>query len=57
MDYVLLSAGKGLRMLPLTANKPKCLIEVDGSITVLESQLRVLESCGAEKVHSCRVLY
>ena len=51
MDYVLLSAGKGLRMLPLTANKPKCLIEVDGNTTVLESQLRVLESCGAEKVH------
>ena len=36
----------------LTANKPKCLIEVDGSITVLESQLRVLESCGCRKSSS-----
>lgn len=51
MEYVLLSAGKGLRMLPLTADKPKCLIQVDGSTTVLESQLSVLESCGAKNVH------
>jgi choline kinase len=51
MEYVLLSAGKGLRMLPLTADKPKCLIQVDGNTTVLESQLKVLDACGAKKVH------
>ena len=27
---VILSAGKGSRLLPLTADKPKCLIELSG---------------------------
>ena len=30
MKAVILAAGKGVRMLPLTANKPKVLIEVNG---------------------------
>ena len=30
MKAVILAAGKGLRMLPLTADKPKTLIEIDG---------------------------
>ena len=39
MDIILLSAGKGERLLPLTKNTPKCLLEISDGITLLESQL------------------
>jgi choline kinase len=48
---VLLSAGKGTRMYPLTANTPKCLIDIGKGKTILESQLDVLQECGISKVY------
>jgi choline kinase len=42
---VILSAGKGSRLLPLTAERPKCLIEVGGK-TLLDWQLDVLQAAG-----------
>ena len=42
---VLLSAGKGSRLLPLTADRPKCLLEVSGK-TLLEWQLDSLFEAG-----------
>ena len=46
---VILSAGKGSRLLPLTADKPKCLIEFSGT-TLLEWQLATLQSAGIEEI-------
>jgi choline kinase len=46
MNAIVLSAGQGRRLLPLTASDPKCLLEVDGPTTVLELQLRALARCG-----------
>jgi choline kinase len=40
-----LSAGKGSRLLPLTAERPKCLIELSGK-SLLEWQLDVLQGAG-----------
>lgn len=45
MKAIILSAGQGRRLLPLTAQLPKCLIEVCGR-TVLEWQLRALAEAG-----------
>ena len=45
-----MSAGKGSRMFPLTANTPKCLIDIGEGKTVLESQLDVLKDCGIDEV-------
>ena len=45
MKAIVLSAGQGRRLLPLTARKPKCLLEV-GDYTLLELQLRALARCG-----------
>lgn len=45
-----MSAGKGTRMFPLTANTPKCLIDIGKGKTVLESQLDVLQDCGVDEV-------
>ena len=42
---VLLCAGLGSRLLPLTADRPKCLIEVGGR-TILEHQLDALAAAG-----------
>jgi L-glutamine-phosphate cytidylyltransferase len=45
---VILSAGKGSRLLPLTAERPKCLIEFSGR-SLLEWQLDALEQAGLEE--------
>jgi choline kinase len=46
---IILSAGKGSRLLPLTAEIPKCLIELSGK-TLLEWQLDVLSASGIEDI-------
>jgi choline kinase len=42
---IILSAGKGSRLLPLTARRPKCLIELSGR-SLLEWQLDALQGAG-----------
>jgi choline kinase len=49
MRAIILSAGQGKRLLPLTLTKPKCLLEVNNSETLLEIQLTALASCGVER--------
>lgn len=49
MKGIILSAGQGRRLLPLTTNLPKCLIRVGGR-TVLEWQLRMLAAAGIHHV-------
>jgi choline kinase len=46
---IILSAGQGRRLLPLTRNLPKCLIRIGGR-TVLEWQLRMLARVGVRHV-------
>ena len=50
MKAIILSAGQGKRLLPLTATTPKCLLAVDGSRPALEIQLRALAACGIQHV-------
>lgn len=49
MKAVILSAGQGSRLLPLTQNKPKCLLPIGGR-TLIEWQLRALAANGIEEV-------
>jgi choline kinase len=46
---IVLSAGQGRRLLPLTAKQPKCLLHVDEHRSVLELQLAALARCGIER--------
>jgi L-glutamine-phosphate cytidylyltransferase len=46
---IILSAGKGSRLLPLTAERPKCLIELSGK-SLLEWQLDALRDSGVGEV-------
>lgn len=48
MKAVILSAGQGSRLLPLTADRPKCLLPL-GQRTLIEWQIRNLEACGVEE--------
>ncbi|HYC54179.1 MAG TPA: phosphocholine cytidylyltransferase family protein [Candidatus Binatia bacterium] len=48
MRAIILNAGQGRRLLPLTADRPKCLLTLHGP-TILESQLQALASAGVEE--------
>ncbi|MEO0426768.1 MAG: phosphocholine cytidylyltransferase family protein [Pseudomonadota bacterium] len=48
-NAVILSAGRGKRLSPLTDNKPKCLVEIGGR-TILEWQLRAIAANGIDRV-------
>ena len=45
MKAIILSAGRGSRLLPLTETRPKCLLPI-GNTTVLGRQLDTLEAAG-----------
>lgn len=49
MRAIILSAGQGKRLHPLTAELPKCLLPVRGAEPVLEVQLRALAACGVSE--------
>lgn len=46
---LILSAGQGRRLLPFTADRPKCLLELDGR-TVIERQIDGLHAAGIQQV-------
>ncbi len=47
---LILAAGEGKRLRPLTNNTPKCLVPLVGR-TLLERQVNVLKSLGVEEIH------
>ena len=49
MKAVILSAGQGKRLMPLTANDPKCLINIGGQ-TLIEWQINALYKAGIDQV-------
>lgn len=49
MKALILSAGQGSRLLPLTVSRPKCLIELSGR-SLLEWQLQALAAAGVTEV-------
>jgi choline kinase len=49
MKAVILSAGQGKRLLPLTADAPKCILPIMGQ-TLIEWQIDELAKCGIDQV-------
>ena len=49
MKAVILSAGQGKRLLPLTADSPKCILPIRGQ-TLIEWQIDELAKCGVNQV-------
>ena len=50
MRVVILSAGRGLRMWPITRNTPKALLDLGHGVTVIESQLHSIRDAGVSEV-------
>ena len=50
MTVIILAAGQGTRLRPLTNNKPKCLVELAGK-PLLDHQLEVLCAAGVGDIH------
>ena len=46
---VILSAGQGRRLLPMTKNSPKCLLPIAGK-TIIEWQIDALLAAGIEEI-------
>lgn len=49
MRAIILAAGQGTRLRPLTNTIPKCLVEVEGK-TLLERQIETLAHCGIQNI-------
>lgn len=49
MKAVILSAGQGSRLLPLTQDRPKCLLPI-GARTLLEWQVRAIAAAGIDDI-------
>lgn len=45
MKIIILAAGQGSRLRPLTDDRPKCMVEVNGQ-SIIERQLDTMRSCG-----------
>jgi choline kinase len=48
MTYIILSAGKGLRLQPLTLNHPKSLYKLDSNTTILQRLVRMIRRYDSE---------
>jgi len=49
MKVIILSAGQGKRLLPLTDETPKCLLPICGK-TMIEWQIDALHECGMDEI-------
>ena len=49
MKSIILAAGEGKRLRPLTNNIPKCMVKVDGK-PLIEHQVSCLKRSGIEKL-------
>lgn len=48
MKIIILAAGQGTRLRPLTESKPKCMVELNGE-SLLERQLTTIRCCGIKE--------
>jgi len=49
MKAIIIAAGSGLRLKPLTDVKPKCMLEVNGK-TLLQYQIEALKGAGVDRI-------
>ena len=47
MKIIILAAGQGTRLRPLTDDRPKCMVEVNGK-SIIERQLDTMHTCGIQ---------
>ena len=47
---LILAAGEGTRLRPLTNDRPKCAVEL-GSVPLIDRQITTLQACGVTEIH------
>tara|TARA_Y100001970_G_C14182067_1_gene830373 strand:- start:421 stop:600 length:180 start_codon:yes stop_codon:yes gene_type:complete len=50
MKMIILAAGQGTRLSPLTDNKPKCMVEYNGK-SIIDYILDVAEDCSIKDIN------
>lgn len=50
MESVILAAGLGSRLTPLTKNKPKCLVKIAG-VPIIEHQIKAMKASGINRIY------
>lgn len=53
MKAIIIAAGMGNRLKPITNDRPKCLLEINGK-TILDRQLETLRACGVNDISIIR---
>ena len=46
---IIIAAGPGKRLMPLTKDKPKCMLDINGK-TLLQRQIEVFKQCGVDDI-------
>ena len=49
LKSIILAAGEGRRLRPLTENNPKCMVNLFGK-SLLQRQIEVMKSCGIDEI-------
>ena len=49
MNGIILAAGQGTRLMPLTEKKPKCMVEIFGK-SMIERQIEIFRNCGIDDI-------
>ena len=49
MKAIIIAAGLGNRLMPLTDGTPKCMLDINGK-TIMQRQLDVLRQCGTDSI-------
>lgn len=50
MKALILAAGRGSRLLPMTDSRPKCLLSITADTTIFDIQMQALKRCGVYEV-------
>ena len=48
MKVIILAAGQGTRLRPLTDHQPKCMVEI-GHKSIIDRQIEVMKACGIKE--------
>ena len=50
MKAIILAAGKSSRLYPLTKNTPKCILEINDGISIIDIQITLLNELGINDI-------